>query len=397
MRSVWSGINTSSLSVPLVFLLSALGAACGGGGGDEEMPDGPPADAPPPPCELRYADVCVSLDLALDRTFAVSGEINTDTSTECAVYPQVSKTTPYCIIAGSTITVTAGVTLRATGARPLVLAATGNITIDGTIDVSSRRATRAPDALPESIGAAGNSAMCSAFRRNVDSSVDGGAGGAGGTFGGTGGGGGDGNYDVINARAQGGLAPMNPDELPMTQLRSGCRAQNGGGSGPNATNGGRGGPGGGIVYLATKLGVVVNGVIAANGGGGMGGGAQAGGGGGGSGGLIVLEGATIRRNGKLIANGGGGGEGGAIDVGEVIGADGSDGVAASSPAPGGNSGLPPSAGGEGGFRNAPGGAAGTFSDDAGAGGGGGVGFIRIHGPTSASASAVESPTARFTN
>ena len=390
-RSVRSGFITSSLTV-FPFLLTACG-----GGGDDPMPDAMEPDAPPPPCEFRYADVCVSLDLAMDRVFAVSGEINTDTSTDCAVYPAVIKNAPYCIIAGASINVATGVTLRATGSRPLVLAATGNITIDGIVDVSSRRATRAPDSLPEYVGAAGNSMMCTPFRRNVDSSVDGGAGGAGGTFGGTGGGGGDGNYDVINARSQGGLAPMIPDELPMTALRSGCRAQNGGGNGPAATNGGRGGPGAGIVYVVSKMGIVVNGNIAANGGGGMGGGAQAGGGGGGSGGLIVLEAATIRRNGKLTANGGGGGEGGAIDVGEVIGADGTDGAIAVTPAPGGNSTIPASKGGDGGYRNAPGGDAGTFSDDAGAGGGGGVGFIRIHGATSASASAAESPTARFTN
>jgi hypothetical protein len=382
--SVWLGFLVTSFS---------LSTACGGGG-EGDKPDAMPV-ALTLTCDTRYTSLCANLDTALERSFLVDGEINTDTSMDCAKFPFVAVDSPYCLILGSNINVAAGVTLRAVGSRPLVLLASGNISVDGTIDVSSRRATR--DAVPvaESIGAAGNHSMCSAFRRQVDSSVDGGAGGAGGTFGGTGGGGGDGNYDIIPARAQGGLAPLEPDMFPEAALRGGCRAQNGGNAGPTATNGGRGGPGGGIVVLMAKLGIVVNGAIAANGGGGMGGGAQAGGGGGGSGGLIILQGATVRRAGKLTANGGGGGEGGAIDIGEVIGADGSDGGINASPATGGNSNLPPSRGGDGGARGAPGGDAGTFSNDAGAGGGGAVGFIRVIGLTSAAGTALESPAATF--
>lgn len=383
--SVWLGLLVTSFT---------FSTACGGGGSDGDKPDAMP-DALTLTCDARYTSLCANLDTAMEKSFLVAGEINTDTGADCAKYPFVAIDSPYCVVLGANITVAAGVTLRAIGSRPLVLLSSGNITVDGTIDVSSRRATR--DAVPvaETVGAAGNYSMCSAFRRQVDSSVDGGAGGAGGTFGGTGGGGGDGNYDIINARAQGGLAPENPDTFPETMLRGGCRAQNGGNAGPTATNGGKGGPGGGVVVLSAKLGIVVNGAIAANGAGGMGGGAQAGGGGGGSGGLIILQGATVRRAGKLTANGGGGGEGGAIDVGEVIGADGSDGAVNGSPAPGGNSAIPPSRGGEGGARGAPGGDAGTFSDDAGAGGGGAVGFIRIVGATSAAGGSLESPAATF--
>jgi hypothetical protein len=381
-RSVWLGLVATSFSIL---------PACGGGDSKDAEPDAMP-DGPPPPCEFRYADVCVNLEGTTDRIFAVSAEIDTDTSTECARPPAVLATTPYCIISGTSISISAGVTLRATGSRPLVFAASGALTVDGTIDVSSRRATRAPDPVAaETVGAAGNYAMCTAFRRQVDRNVNGGGGGAGGTFGGVGGNGGDGNYDIINDRAQGGLAPLEPDLFPTSLLRGGCRGQDGGGNGPAATNGGRGGAGGGVVFLASKMGIVINGVVAANGAGGTGGGAQAGGAGGGTGGLIVLQAATIRRNGKLTANGGGGGEGGAIDLGEVIGADGTDGGVNASPAPGGDSALPESSGGRGGARNGPGGDSGTPSDDAGGGGGGGVGFIHIYGTTSKNATAQESP------
>jgi hypothetical protein len=382
--SVWLGFFVTSFT---------LSTACGFGSSSDDKPDAMP-DALTLTCDARYTSLCANLDTAMERSFLVSGEINTDTGTECAKFPFVATDSPNCVILGSNITVAAGVTLRATGSRPLVLLASGNIQIDGTIDVSSRRAVRDPvTPVAESVGAAGDYGMCSAFRRLVDSREEGGGGGAGGTFGGTGGGGGDGNYDVINARAQGGLAPMEPDAFPETTLRGGCRAQNGGNAGATATNGGKGGPGGGIVVLISKMGILVNGVIAANGGGGMGGGAQAGGGGGGSGGLIVLQGATVRRAGKLTANGGGGGEGGAIGIGEIIGADGADGSVSSNPAPGGNSADSPSRGGDGGARGAPGGDLGTFSDEAGGAGGGGVGFIRIIGATSAAAGSLESPTA----
>ncbi len=381
-RSVWLGFVATSL---------LFSPSCGSDDKKDQEPDAMP-DGPPPPCEFRYADMCVNLEGAAERIFAVSADIDTDISAECAKPPAVSATTPYCIIAGSTITVSAGATLRGTGSKPLVLAASGAITVDGTIDVSSRRATRLPDAVAaESIGAASNYAMCAAFRREVDRNPNGGGGGAGGTFGNIGGNGGDGNYDIINDRAQGGLAPLTPDTFPEMLLRGGCRGQDGGGNGPQATNGGRGGPGGGVVYLASKMGIVINGVIAANAGGGMGGGAQAGGGGGGSGGLIVLQAATIRRNGKITANGGGGGEGGAIDLAEVIGAEGTNGGVNASPAPGGDSAIPANKGGSGGARNAPGGESGTPSDDSGGAGGGGVGFIHVYGATSTGAAAQESP------
>jgi hypothetical protein len=358
----------------------------------EELADGGPPAAFE--CPFSYKDVCISFDLAEERHFTSSLIVDTDLSNECAQHPRVPESSSYCAIVGSTITVGANAILRATGTRPLVFVSAGGIFVDGVIDVSSRRATRPPDIVAESIGTGGNFAGCSEFRRAVDSSLDGGGGGAGGTFGAIGGNGGDGNYDVSNALALGGQSPITPDELPTTRLRGGCRAQDGGGNGVSQ-NGGRGGAGGGVVYLATKMSIYINGAISANGAGGMGGGAQAGGGGGGSGGLIVLEAATVRRNGKLTANGGGGGEGGAIDGSEVIGADGANGVAAVMPAQGGNSTIPESSGGNGGFRNAPAGISGTFSDDAGGAGGGGVGFIyMITGATTATPQALESPMLR---
>lgn len=383
--SVWLGFLASSFSLSTT--------ACSFGGGSDDKPDAMPEPLPLT-CDGRYTNLCTNTDMAMERTFGISADINTDSSPECAKFPYVAQDSPYCVILGSTITVPAGIVLRATGSRPLVFFSPGPITIDGTVDVSSQRATRATPPVAEIVGAGGNSAMCSMFRRAVDSSVDGGGGGAGGTFGGTGGGGGDGNYDIVAARAQGGLAPMEPDAFPDGLLRGGCRGQNGGNNGPAGTNGGKGGAGGGVVAVISSMGIVVNGVIAANGAGGTGGGVQAGGGGGGSGGLIILRGTAVRRAGQITANGGGGGEGGIIspiDATDVIGADGADGAVAITRAPGGNDALPPSRGGEGGARGSAGGDIGSPSDESGGGGGGGVGFIQITGNTSAAGGSFESP------
>ena len=200
--------------------------------------------------------------------------------------------------------------------------------------------------------------------------------------------GGDGNYEDIPARDLGGLTPFDPEPAP-TLLRPGCRGQDGAGAALGA-RGGRGGPAGGAVYVAAKAGITINGTIAANGAGGMGGGAQAGGGGGGSGGMISLEAPTVARNGKLFANGGGGGEGGIFAAGEVLGESGADGRQDTMFAAGGASALP-GKGGDGGARSRPGGEDGTFTNEAGAGGGGGIGVIRVLGATTLGPAAVESP------
>jgi hypothetical protein len=374
-------ISLSSLS-PLIL------GACGGGGGDEEPDAMPPLDAAPPPCEFRYNDVCVNLGTAMPRTYAVSTEVNTDTSAECAQYPTVARDNPYCIIAGTTINVVAGATLRGVGSRPLVLAASETITIDGILDVSSTRED--PTAVPplqEVVGAGAHVATCGAFERDAESKAAGAGGGAGGSFNGAGGNGGNGNEDADYS--SGGKPHLMGEPLP-TRLRGGCKGQGGGNAGTSP--GGKGGPAGGVVYVVSKGAILINGQIGANGAGGTGGGAQAGGGGGGSGGFISLEGVSITRNGRLAANGGGGGEGGVIDGATLVtGAGGANGAINAMPAPGGDSAIPPSRGGAGDARGANGGAYGTPSNESGGGAGGGLGYILIRGLTSTGAGIIESP------
>jgi hypothetical protein len=382
---VWLWIVVSSLA----------GAACsfGGGGGSGDKPDAAP-DAAPPPCPFSYMDVCVNLDLATPLTIDASKTIDTATDAACATPPMVKADSPYCVLAGSSITISAGVTLRAVGTRPLVLAASGDITIAGIVDVSSTRAD-STTSTPEVLGAGAlvGAAACPDFMSDSVSLAEGGGGGAGGSFGAVGGGGGDGNHDSSSLRGYGGKAAVSI-AMPTMALRAGCRGQRGGGNAPTATNGGAPGAPGGILYLATKRAILLTGgQLGANGAGGLGGAAQAGGGGGGSGGLIVLEAMGVTRtNSKIAANGGGGGEGGVLDTGVLIdGAAGQNGSIGTSPAPGGNSTTPPSKGGDGGARSRPTGEDGGFSDESGGGAGGSVGYIHILGATSA-ANSQESPT-----
>ncbi|MBK7536579.1 MAG: hypothetical protein IPI49_14645 [Myxococcales bacterium] len=346
-----------------------------------------PAD--PIPCEFQYRDVCLHLSYAVARRFSESITIDTSLDDDCARPPLVAEGSPYCIVAGTTLEIPADVTVRAIGTRPLVLLASQTITIDGTLDVSSSREVVIPPQAAEAIGAGGGTYKgCQSFRRAPEGRPAGGGAGAGGTFAALGGAGGDGNYEDIPARDLGGLTPFDPEPAP-TLLRPGCRGQDGAGAALGA-RGGRGGPAGGAVYVAAKAGITINGTIAANGAGGMGGGAQAGGGGGGSGGMISLEAPTVARNGKLFANGGGGGEGGIFAAGEVLGESGADGRQDTMFAAGGASALP-GKGGDGGARSRPGGEDGTFTNEAGAGGGGGIGVIRVLGATTLGPAAVESP------
>jgi hypothetical protein len=103
-----------------------------------------------------------------------------------------------CIIVGTTITVPAGITVRATGPNPLVLIATQSITVNGGLDVSSRAGEVA-------VGAGARTAVdCAAVgidglpgRLVNNTNYYGGGGGAGGSFGGLGGAGGAGGRGNI--------------------------------------------------------------------------------------------------------------------------------------------------------------------------------------------------------
>ncbi len=135
-----------------------------------------------------------------------------------------------CVIARTNITGSSG-TVAVIGDKPLVLVATGTITVTGVLDVSSHHAATAPY-MTTQVGAGADPLNgCN----NPGPSI-GSGGGAGGTFTELGGAGGDGT-----AGGKGGSAAS---AQTTVALRGGCRGQSALG-----VLGGRGGRGGGAVYL----------------------------------------------------------------------------------------------------------------------------------------------------
>ena len=318
-----------------------------------------------------------------------AGTLNTDTlanggSALCATTTPMGWTMNQpdaCFVMGTTITIPAGTTVKATGPRPLVLLGTTGITIAGTLDVSSH--------IGASAGPMSNTG-CAAFGTAPASSLVGGGGGAGGSFMSAGGNGGTGNGGAASA---GSALPA--QGFSPTALRGGCDGQRGGGGGLNG-NAGTVGHGGGAVYLLAGTTLdLTGGIVDASGSGGTGGDNFTGGSGAGAGGMIEIAAATVTRTAatKLFANGGGGAGGADANSSGGSGADPSAATATTS-ATGGTGG----GGGNGGK-----GFAGTTQATAGGngggnkgggGGGGGGGFIQstvtITGAT-LSAGSVDAP------
>lgn len=297
----------------------------------------------------------------------LTADVDTDASTLCDKHHD--QTGKYCVIAGSSITVASGMTLRAHGSKPLVLLATTTFDLEGTIDVSSKHGDSqvGAGAKPQGSCLATTAAM-------------GHSGGYGGSFGGAGGMGGT---PMLTTGEAGGVPAPAITSSP-TDLRGGCPGGDGAG---NVGAAGTGGSGGGAVAIIAVTSIHLNGQINASGAGGIGGtgnGSGGGAGGGGAGGMIVLDAPLIDAgtgpNVWLFANGGSGGQGG-TGTGNGSGA-GDDGMESPDPTtqapPGAN---PNRSGGHGG-----GGSAGTVKDGDpaavavnmgdGGGGGGGAGFIR---------------------
>lgn len=197
------------------------------------------------------------------------------------------------------LTLAQGIVVHARGAAALSIVSSGDVVINGTVDLQD-----ACTATTLSAGAgAGGSADTSG-----SGSGGGGAGGtdAGGKSSGAGGGGhgdvggGGGATMLAGGRAGSAFGDLTVEPLTLE----------GGGGGGGA--GGAGGNGGGAFQVAVNGTLTVKGTIHAGGCGGGGGGASGSGGGGGAGGAILLEAAHVVLVGGsvLAANGGGGGGGG---------------------------------------------------------------------------------------
>lgn len=246
--------------------------------------------------------------------------------------------------------------LTVTGSRPLVILASGSVTVASTAQGISLK--------PSSVGACPWAGL--------EGIMSGGGGGGGlGTDGGGGGG--------VASHAPGGVHAPTSTNIP---LRMGCRGGTGDAGGTNSP--GAAGSGGGALQISAAGTLSVQATLAAPGaGGGVGSG---GGGGGGAGGAILLEAAsvTLGPSSSVCANGGGGG--GASGPATAGAGGGCSAVAA-------RGGTGTTVGGTGGAGTLPGGP----GDDGmpGAGGGGGVGIIRVNTANPNSSAVVESPPISF--
>lgn len=281
--------------------------------------------------------------------------INTDSSPLCST--AVHANPGWCVIATTDLTISG--TVNAIGGKPLVLLATGTLSVDGTLDVASHRGGQTGAG---SVGA--NAQLCDPGTPPGNN-----GGGAGGSFGARGGKGGNngGNAGAIQ---------------PTAAMRGGCAGQDGK-SGTNGTKG----AGGGAVYLIAGTKIAVGGAINASGAAGTAGqSGSAGGGGGGSGGLIGLDAPLVTNGGAIFANGGGGAEGSGNNTPGNDGNESMLGVAAAATASASNGGN----GGAGGATT-PAGDGGDASGFGGGGGGGGAGAIELFGAASITGGVVSPP------
>jgi hypothetical protein len=294
------------------------------------------------------------------------------TSSDCLSSPPASWSSAgqpdACMIVAASITISSSVTV--TGSRPLVLAATGSITVAGTLDVASYSL----GAIGQKQGPAANSASCDAFLSAPIVGGPYGGGGAGGSFGTLGGRGGFGNGDPANAGSPPPAITSNP-----TTLRGGCRGQDGGlGQSPIAM----GANSGGAVYVVagTSISFMPSSSINASGAGAYGGGQRSGGGGGGTGGMIALHAPSITvasGGATLFANGGGASSGGGSNQSGIAGADPS---MPTIPARGGTDAMMQNFGGDGFAGGIPATDGIGKLNFGGGGGGGGGGYIMTSSP-----------------
>ncbi len=196
----------------------------------------------------------------------------------------------------TTITIAEGTTVRLIGSQPIIWLASGDVTIDGTLDLSGQDGGGSDViALPGAGGFSGGRG------NNPPNAAQNGNGPGGGLFlGRAGGGAGHAQNGLDGITDSHGTAYGNPFLLPL------WGGSGGSGGGETANIGGSGGAGGGAILIASNKIITVNGSINANGGNGGEGVIENDNGGGGSGGSIRLIASQISGSdtGSITAMGG---------------------------------------------------------------------------------------------
>src|SRR5512140_536607 len=237
-------------SVVVLGLITSFGSLGGFAGCGFSSPPGAD-DGPAPGDDAPGVTVCGTFAsqfdtcrLAFDADLVLTGTLtyNTDTHAltdgsgamiQVAHMPLTAKAGDVDAILAHDIRLAASTTLRAIGARPFAIVASGSITLDdmAQIDVSN--------------GGAGMQAACASKATQGENDGGGAAGGGGGGYGADGGDGGRGNSDGLGGQSRGGNKGHAAGAMPAGPL-GGCPGARGGmGNEP----GGAGGQGGGALYL----------------------------------------------------------------------------------------------------------------------------------------------------
>lgn len=286
-----------------------------------------------------------------------------------------------CLVTVGRLEIMAGVTLTVRGAFPLVIAASDEVIIAGTIDLSARAHLPGPGGQPGFVDS-GTSIASTAGRLGSTAGSQNGGGGGGALCGG----GGPGGPAAAGGAAGGsGGVAVDPSMYFASPLTGGSQGAIGIGPGVPGRRGSSGG-GGGAIQISSLVRIRILGVIDASGGAGTGGGASptsdsGAGGGGGAGGATLLEAPEVAFEGTGMVRVAGGGGGGGANEPTPAGSPGTDGFGVAGRPPGG---APTTTGGSGGGgaggTDVAGGAGGmgVGPQGNGGGGGGGAGCIVIH-------------------
>jgi hypothetical protein len=232
------------------------------------------------------------------------GPFNPTTSTTLTLPPSgVFNFTTINIPSGVTVTFT-----RNAANTPVILLATGNVTINGTIDVNAQPAAAFGRPGRGGPGGFDGGAGADGVTTGGGGAGLGAGGGAGGSTAGSGGGGGGFGTAGTSGSGSGGVAGAAYGSPALRPILGGS----GGGGGATvaaSASGGGGGGGGGAILIASSTSIAVNSgstirADGTNGGDSCGQSANCGAGGGGSGGAIRLIAPTISGNGQLLARGG---------------------------------------------------------------------------------------------
>jgi hypothetical protein len=252
-RAAWSLVACAACSADAPVVGDGHGSGSGDGG---------------PLCLGTTITVCLDAEPKMPLSVTSATTIDTSNANNCTAVVAQQLGPELCVLAGSKIEISGALT--ATGTRPLVLFSSGDLTVTGSVDVSSNAGR---------IGAGGNDSSCIAGGGG-QSSAAGAGGGAGGSFGTPGGNGGKGASGAVP-----GGGPAVASGIPSV-VRGGCAGAVGG-TGTSAAD--TPGAGGGAVYLLAGATLSIDGTINASGaGGGRGRLSKGGGSGGGSGGMIAF-------------------------------------------------------------------------------------------------------------